>query len=607
MKKILPSLFLLLILGAGGAAVYLFQKPARAAGSTAAVAYLPADTQVLLAIPDLNKACADGQATDLYKIWSEPEVQAFLAKPLSKLPPHPEVDEALAKVGKLGLTNLFIALASLDESSNEPRIVAGFQFKGSSADVDGLLGKAKEEFRKQHPAAKADLVNYEGHAIETVTWDEHSTLASAYLGDWYLAANDLALLKATLDRAEHRGPAGSQPTLDKDPDYTTVMAKLPAGHATLVYARPKSFLTKIFDLAEASGQAVDAAQRAEAEKVKAIGATTTFEGGKVRDTIYVHAPGISQELAKLQRSSLPLTTRDTVFYASSMINIPKKFALPAGTGDDEGAAGTTPYAFLQKLGELGKRLNASGITLETFQAAFINEASLHIDWPADRAQPTLIVSLDVRDRDAAGKFVDHLTTALSGGDEDWETSEKDGLTLHSLDLPNVPNLAPTLTVTPKHLLFGLNAPEVQAAAAREAAPAPNFTASDAYQAASGEVGKPNVSFGYLDSKTFFERFYGTLKPFALTASFLLPQINDYVDLGKLPEPETVAKHLSPTVLSESYTADGCLYESVGSFTYGQAAAVFVGGAFGAAMQFVPKPDHEEVEAASKPKVSLAVP
>ena len=302
------------------------------------------------------------------------------------------------------------------------------------------------------------------------------------------------MLKSTIDRAEHRGAAAAQPTLDKDADYAAVLAKLPAGRSTLIFGRPKPFLTKIFDLAEASGQTVDPKQRAEAEKVKAIGASTGFENGKMRDTIYVYAPGISQEFATLQRGSLPLTTVDTVLYAASMLNIPKKFDLPSGGGDNADAS--APNMILQRVfGDLGARFQEHGVTLDSFHAAFGNEASLHLDWPADQAQPTLIASLEVRDQAAAGKFVDRFTAALSS-ENNWETSEADGLTLHSVDIPNVPSISPTLTVTPKHLLFGLNTPEVQAAAAREKVAAPNFTVSNAYKAASDSVEKPNAVFGY---------------------------------------------------------------------------------------------------------------
>ena len=288
-----------------------------------------------------------------------------------------------------------------------------------------------------------------------------------------------------------------------------------------------------------------------------------------------------------------------------MLNIPKKFDLPAGGGDDAGAS-APGLALLRAFGDLGARFKEHDVTLDAFHAAFGNEASLHLDWPVDQAQPTLLVTLDVRDPGAAGKFVDRFTAAISP-DDNWETSEVDGLTLHSVDIPNVPSISPTLAVTPKHLLFGLNAPEVQEAAKREKAVGPNFTASDEYKTASGAVGKPNSAFAYLDTKTFFERFYGTLKPYAVTAAFLLPQVNDYVDLGKLPEADTVAKHLSATVVSQTYSPEGCLLESVGSVTFGQATVVLVGGAVGAAAPFLPKHNGDEVQAAPPPAVPLAPP
>ncbi len=593
MKKWFPSLFICLALSVGGAAVYLFAKPAAGAASTAAAALLPANTIFLASVPDLNGTAADFKTTDLYKIWSEPDMQAFLAKPLSKLPPHPDFQDTLTRMDKLGLTNLFIALASLDEATNEPRAVAGFQFKGTSADVDALLAKPKDQFRQAHPASKADLINYENHPIETITTDEGHTVASVYVGNWYLVSNDLALLEATVDRAEHRGPAAAQPTLDKDPDYSAVLAKLPASYATLAFGRAKVFLAKIFDLAEASGQAVDPKARAEAEKIRAVGAITRFENGKIRDTIYLYAPGITQEYAKLGMDSLGLTTADTVFYAASILNIPEKLDLPGG---EAGAPGG--WAFLQGLGQM---LKAHDVSLDAFRAAFGNEAGLALDWPAGQPQPTLIATLNVRDPAAAGKFVDNLTAALTA-EAAWESAQFDGLTFHSVEIPNVPALAPTLTVTPKHLLFGLNLPEVRAAAAREKTPAANFTAGDAYQKASGDVSKPNTSFAYLDSRTFFERFYSTLKPYAMTAAFLLPQVNDYVDVSKLPEPDVIARHLSPTVLSQTYSADGSLLESVGSFTFGQAATVVIGGSVGAVGPFLPKhgDDNTGVEPAPTP-------
>ncbi len=43
----------------------------------------------------------------------------------------------------------------------------------------------------------------------------------------------------------------------------------------------------------------------------------------------------------------------------------------------------------------------------------------------------------------------------------------------------------------------------------------------------------------------------------------MPGMSDNVDVGKLPQPEIVAKHLSPIVSSQRYEADGYVTESVG--------------------------------------------
>ena len=102
----------------------------------------------------------------------------------------------------------------------------------------------------------------------------------------------------------------------------------------------------------------------------------------------------------------------------------------------------------------------------------------------------------------------------------------------------------------------------------------NFTGSDAYKAASALVAKPNAAFAYLDTRPFFERAYGALKPLAMLGSaFLFPHVSDYVDLAKLPQAETISRHLSPTIFSEASDDQGLLLESVGPFTFMQAAIV----------------------------------
>ena len=132
--------------------------------------------------------------------------------------------------------------------------------------------------------------------------------------------------------------------------------------------------------------------------------------------------------------------------------------------------------------------------------------------------------------------------------------------------------------------MGLNVSGVKDAADREQTGAPNFSQSEAYKTAVADVEKPNLAFSYLDTRTLFERVYGVFRPAAiLGAAFLYPQVNNYVDLSKLPPPEVISKHLSPTVMSATLESQGELVESVGSVTLFQAGTVLAGGSAAAAM------------------------
>jgi hypothetical protein len=51
----------------------------------------------------------------------------------------------------------------------------------------------------------------------------------------------------------------------------------------------------------------------------------------------------------------------------------------------------------------------------------------------------------------------------------------------------------------------------------------------------------------------------------MSAAFM-PALSDDVDVGKLPPPDTVTRHLSPIVSSQRYQTDGYVTESVGPIT-----------------------------------------
>jgi hypothetical protein len=507
-------------------------------------------------------------------------VRSFLEKPLSKLhemvPPNQIPAGTLESLAKVNPKNLFVAVTALNEQ-NEPHVVAGFQFQGASSGVDQLLAPLKDMLHQEMPAGKSDLVAYQGHSIETFEAGADKTLASVYLNDWYFVSNDLVALKASIDRFDHRAP-GATVSLDHEPDFEAVTAKLPGAYESFIFARTQPFLKKMFDLAAASGQQQDPEAVAEAEKMRAVGATTSIENGKMHDVMYSLAPGLKQPPA-LQMSSLALTSADTLFYAAGVLNLPEHYKAPSLPN----TPGLASVPWLQMVNGFFAQLQSSGVTYDAFLAAFGKECGVDLEWPANSAQPTLLLSLDVRDQAAAEKMVTSLT-ATPMGDAVWQVHKaaKAGLPVHTLSIPNMDSIRPTLLVTPKEAIFGLSAESVEQAAEGADSAHPNFTQNEPYKTAAGEIPKANVAFGYLDNRAFFERVYGIVKPAAmLGAAFLFPQANDYVDLAKLPAAEVISKHLSPTVFSETLDAQGALAESTGTVTMGQ-GLIFLSAAAGAA-------------------------
>ena len=84
------------------------------------------------------------------------------------------------------------------------------------------------------------------------------------------------------------------------------------------------------------------------------------------------------------------------------------------------------------------------------------------------------------------------------------------------------------------------------------------------QAAAALVEEPTTSFTYVDTKAIFGRVYGLFR--GVASMGFMPHLSDYVDIGKLPAPETITRHLSPMVASGSVKDGGLLMESAGPVT-----------------------------------------
>ena len=87
----------------------------------------------------------------------------------------------------------------------------------------------------------------------------------------------------------------------------------------------------------------------------------------------------------------------------------------------------------------------------------------------------------------------------------------------------------------------------------------------------------NEVFGYVDSKKLVERSYPKLRQIIIFGAAIMPGASDIIDGSKLPETETIARHLQPIVYGQTRIPEGYLVESSGPITMNQAVLLDRGG------------------------------
>ncbi len=573
MEKYLLTAVSIALLGGGLPSCSAQVKPgASVPGDLVFADLVPGDAVVALSIPDLKRAQTGWKASALYQIWSEPEVQTFLGKPLSKVPSQPELISLLSKLDAIEARNFFISLVSIN--TDKPLVVAGFAFKGDAAALETLLAKPKAELKKKYPDGKTGTIPFGHRTIETFDAKDVS-LASLVTGGWYFIASDVSQLKNVLDRLDAKGDA--PPSLAKDADFKSSVARVPAPHDALTFVRARPILDKIFALAAATGKAIPDTQRQRLEKIRAVVATTGFEKEKLRDTVFILAPGLKTDAAPLALKSLPFTSPETLLFLTAAVTIPEESDLAAA----------------DPMGQISKSFADAGFNLKDVRAAVGSESAVQLDWSNGALYPSPVFSVELKDRPTALKLL-AAATAKPPKDSEWLARTDDGVEYRILTAkkPGTP-IAPTLAVTGTHFLAGISQVDVRGAIARAKGNGTHLDGTPAYKSAMAEVGKADVSLFYLDTKSVFERLYGlgrSLSPYAQGNK----QIEDTVDLEKLPATETVSRHLTPVVWTQRTLEDGILAESTGPLTLNQLviSGLGIGGFAAATYQRATKPPTE---------------
>jgi hypothetical protein len=515
-------------------------------------ALLPRETIFLAHVPDFNRTRDQFDHSDVCLLYREPAVQEFLRKPLTKLPKKAAASQTLREIEQLDPKNVFFALTSM--ANDSLKVVMGFRFREDPNSAEKIITGWYSE-ALGNPSDR-ETIDYQRRKIHISTFGLFS-LATVYDRNWFFASNNLAEIKALLDRADGRAK-NAKNKLDADESYRAAGAHMPSSYAASFYLQPKTISERLAALRAAIQSSGAPDERVLLEQVRSISGAMYFESGKIHDLLFVGMPKLEQDAA-LSRSSLALGTKETFFYLSMLLNVGQKIdALNQAAG-----IGGAVQKFFQTFSD-------SGITADDWKASFGVELASLADWPSNTPLPSLILTLPVIDMVKASKIVEAVTHADKNAI--WTQTEKDSVRYFSMPSPaTLVAITPTIALSNRILVAGFNPVSIEQAIQRDGSGSSELSNSQTYQAAAKLVPSPTNFFAYIDAALLYSRLDASLRPMLIMASAFMPGMTDSVDLTRLPAAEVITKHLSPIVSSQRYDGDGYVAESVGPITLDQSA------------------------------------
>ncbi len=540
MKKALPLIILFALL-AGAAAWYLTGKKAILGGAQ----LLPGSTLFYATIPDVSRSGARWRDTALGKIAADDAVKAFAEKPLEMLAGlgGSEASEIWEKVDP---RSLFIAVPAATTESVE--VLLGFQFGGTKDDLDEAMGRLHGEAEKAFPVATTAVTDYEGDEITALT-TESGTLYSASHESWGFLSSTVETLQAALDRVAGRVTESS---LEDDDQFRSVLERLSAEPELLWFVRVKPILERVIEFGEQGAIDTSSLETEQLRQVEAVGGTLTFDGLDQDETLFVLAPDLETEYPTLAHDGMKFTTPETVVYFDAI--------------QDWSAMGDPDYA--ASLPEDARAfLDSAGIDLTQVADWFGEEATIVLNWPVNSMFPSALAALAISDRPAIESAVDQLSAQA---EVELTSSELDGARVFALPAMQIQLVDPVVAISDQYVLGALT----KADAAKALAPvdgAETLVDAPGFAGAQAAFATPAQGFGYIDAKVFFERLYGQLRPVAMFAAAMSPDLGQTVDVSKLPETEDIAQYLRPITYLQRQVESGWLMESSGPITMSQSA------------------------------------
>jgi len=558
-------ILLIVVLAVACVAAWLYFTPFRR--HYRAEELLPEKTLVFVDIPNTTASRERFAGTALGKIWAEPEIRAFLERPLqaarqilSQKSKERAIFQGVLQMLATCRGEAFLACVDVSISPRlDPLLIAGFDPGDQHKQAERALADLIARCRSLYPEILIEKREFESGSCQVLVSGGKTRLAFARVGNFFLFSREEEALQQVILRAKNKKKA----RLMDAPAYALHREKHPA-RDVLIFLNSQPVLDRVKPLL-----ALQPALWTRLDSMLPYGSflgVSIFKQGGMESHSWVSAPGAPKpktgpgDFQKCERRSLEAAGADTLLYGTLHFNPSKWVArLKASSEQNQGV--------LRRIFErILDVLSIRGIQPDEFLFSQIGpELALLLEWN-ESEPPLLSVLIQMRNlekfKTASKKFFETLkletgTSPGSSGKKSQKAPTQKPLKrlVYSLKKGgSSAGISPAFAFSDSWAIISFS----PAAAEKILRTLDDrdflLAARPEFQAAASRFGSDGHLFVYCDQKRLFERIYNLAGPMASFVDPLMPSMRNYVDLSRLPPTETVSRHLFPSV--HVHGADG---------------------------------------------------
>jgi hypothetical protein len=541
-RIVLGALILIAVLAA---ALVCFNYSKRA---PKAATLLPDSTLLFLEMPDFSRSRAEFQHTALHALCQEPEVQAFLEEPrraLGQLLGNTKGTQGESGVSESILDAIqgeaFVALTRISViPTAQAGVVFGIDVKGKQLKAEAALAYYEHELKTRNPDAKFVSKKYLG--ISYAVWElrPNQLVCQAFLNSMVVFTLGEDEMRDVITRFTGQAPPDA-PSLAASDKYQNVLRHLPPAREFVTYLNVGQVMSLVGPFLALVPQTAGAFQKL--SRIQATASSFAFTDKQIQDVGFTVYSSESKPPPVTQRKTLALTTPQTSVYAVESSDLGTLYQEIMDSIAQSGNA-----TLISGAAQFDQRLRSGGLHIREDLLSFLGpETAAVLTWRDGATIPDAALVVEIRDATQTRPRLDLALSALKeialGSNERFPSEEMQylGETLHTVRVGSS-LIAPTYVTTETFFILALTPDYARELLGQLKQSKPTLASNPAYQQAMKQLPGSACSYSYCDLPAVFRPLYSRLRS-NLSSNDSAP----FIEFNKLPQPETIARHLSPFV------------------------------------------------------------